>query len=241
MSDKHSTASAPVAPAAEPRRRARGVAGAAPVTAGRPRNPEETQRQILKAARAEFCEKGFDGARVDAIAERAGANKRLLYHYFGNKEALYCAVLEAAYREIRDGERGLSLDRSEPEEAMDRLIRFTFRHFLEKPWFISLLTTENLHGARFLKTLKDIPALHSPLVGQLETLIERGAAKGVFRSDVDPIQLYITIAALGWFYVSNMATLSVIFDRDLRDFAMVQEREAHCVAVVMDFLRARRS
>ena len=150
-------------------------------------------------------------------------------------------MLEAAYREIREGERGLSLDRSEPEEAMDRLIRFTFRHFLEKPWFISLLTTENLHGARFLKTLKDIPALHSPLVGQLETLIERGAEKGVFRSDVDPIQLYITIAALGWFYVSNMATLSVIFDRDLRDFAMVQEREAHCVAVVMDFLRARRS
>lgn len=244
MSDKPSTASVPVAPAAEPRRRAQapGLAAAAtPAVAARPRNPEETQRQILKAARAEFCEKGFDGARVDAIADRAGANKRLLYHYFGNKEALYCAVLEAAYREIREGERGLSLDRSEPEEAMDRLIRFTFRHFLEKPWFISLLTTENLHGARFLKTLKDIPALHSPLVGQLETLIERGAEKGVFRSDVDPIQLYITIAALGWFYVSNIATLSVIFDRDLRDFAMVQEREAHCVAVVMDFLRARRS
>lgn len=241
MSDKPSTASARAAQTAEPRRPARAAAAAAPAPTGRPRNPEETQRQILKAARAEFCEKGFDGARVDAIAERAGANKRLLYHYFGNKEALYCAVLEAAYREIREGERGLSLDRSEPEEAMDRLIRFTFRHFLEKPWFISLLTTENLHGARFLKTLKDIPALHSPLVGQLETLIERGAAKGVFRSDVDPIQLYITIAALGWFYVSNMATLSVIFDRDLRDFAMVQEREAHCVAVVMDFLRARRS
>lgn len=243
MSDKLSTASVPVAPATEPRRRTRpaGTAQAASaVDAGRPRNPEETQRRILEAARAEFCEKGFDGARVDAIAERADANKRLLYHYFGNKEALYCAVLEAAHREISEGERTLSLDRSEPEEAMDRLVRFTFRHFLEKPWFISLLTTENLHGARFLKTLKDIPALHSPLVGQLETLIERGAATGVFRSDVDPIQLYITIAALGWFYVSNIATLSVSFGRDLRDFAIVQEREAHCVSVVMDFLRARR-
>jgi TetR/AcrR family transcriptional regulator len=205
----------------------------------RPRNPELTRRQILKAARDEFCERGLDGARVDRIADRAGANKRLLYHYYGNKEALYCAVLADAYREIREGERALNLDAYEPEEAMDRLVRFTFRHFLEKPWFIRLLTTENLHNARFLKTLPDIRALHSPLVGQIETLIRRGSEKGVFRAHVDPVQLYISIAALGYFYVSNVQTLSTIFGRDLKDFALVQEREAHAVDMVLSYLRPR--
>jgi AcrR family transcriptional regulator len=203
----------------------------------RSRNAVRTKADILAAGRIEFAARGFEGARVDAIAERAGANKRLLYHYFGNKEDLYCAVLHDAYEEIRTGERALSLDRFGPVEAMDRLVRFTFRHFLANPWFTKLLSTENVENARFLKTLPDIPALHSPLVGQIRSIIERGAETGVFRRDVDPIQLYISIAGLGYFYVSNMATLSVIFDRDLASVSMVQEREAQAVQMVLDYLR----
>lgn len=220
--------------AVPPRRRAK-----ARDTAARPRNPELTKQQILRAARDEFCDRGFDGARVDAIADRAGANKRLLYHYFGNKEALYGAVLSDAYREIREGERALSLDRYPPEEAMDRLVRFTFRHFLENPWFIRLLTTENLHQARFLQTRPEIKELNSPLVAHIGQLVERGAADGVFRRDVDPLQLYISIAALGYFYVSNIHTLSAIFGKDLRSFGLVQDREAHAVDMVLDYLKTK--
>jgi len=205
--------------------------------AKRARNADKTKAEILVAGRAEFAERGFEGARVDAIAERAGANKRLIYHYFGNKEDLYRAVLLDAYGEIRKGERALSLDQYGPVEAMDRLVRFTFRHFLANPWFPRLLGTENIENARFLKTLPDIQALHSPLVGQITTIVERGADAGIFRRDVDPVQLYISIAALGFFYVSNMATLSVIFARDLSGFAMVQEREAQAVQMVLDYLR----
>lgn len=203
----------------------------------RKRDPDQTKQDILRAAHDEFCAYGFDGARVDRIATNAGANKRLLYHYYGNKEALYLEVLEGAYRTIREGERALSLDQFPPEEAMDRLVRFTFRHFHQNPWFLRLLTTENLHHARFLKMLPDIKALHSPLVAQIRTLIQRGAETGVFRQDVDPVQLYISIAGLGYFYISNIHTLSVIFDKDLSHIAMIQEREAHCVAMVLDFLR----
>jgi AcrR family transcriptional regulator len=203
------------------------------------RNPERTRAAILVAARAEFAERGFEGARVDAIAALAGANKRLLYHYFGPKEDLYRAVLLDAYAEIRRGERALSLDQFSPVEAMDRLVRFTFRHFLANPWFPRLLGTENIENARFLKTLPDIRALHSPLVGQIEGIVGRGADAGIFRRDVDPVQLYISIAALGFFYVSNMATLSVIFGRDLAGVAMVQEREAQAVQMVLDYLRTK--
>ena len=185
----------------------------------------------------EFCEHGLAGARVDAIAERAKANKRLLYYYFGNKEELYRIVLTEAYAEIRAGERQLNLDALSPDEAMDRLVRFTFRHFLANPWFTSLLATENLQNAAFLKTLPDIPALHSPFVGQIKRILENGCRKGMFRDGVDPVQLYISIAALGYFYVSNMKTLSVIFERDLSATSPVQEREAQIVQMVLSYLR----
>ena len=219
-------------------RRSRAAAADPADTQKRSRNAERTKADILRAAREEFCEQGFNGARVDSIAARAKANKRLLYHYFGNKEALYQAVLLDAYKEIRQGERELSLSQHPPVEAMDRLVRFTFRHFLANPWFPRLLAVENLQNARFLKRIKDIPALHSPLVAALRDILERGHAAGVFRRDVDPMQLYISIAGLGYFYVSNMKTLSVIFERDLSQFALIQEREAQAVQMVLDYLRA---
>jgi len=209
-------------------------------TAPRPRDADKTKAAILKAARDEFCARGFGGARVNTIASKAKANKRLLYHYFGNKEDLYRHVLREAYVEIREGEKELSLDQYDPVEAMDRLVRFTFRHFLANPWFPQLLTTENLQNAKYLKQLPDIQELHSPLVGQVRAIIARGHEAGVFRQDVDPIQLYISIAGLGYFYVSNIKTLSVIFDRDLSQFNMVQERESHAVQMVLDYLRTRR-
>jgi len=228
VSELSSTAPKPTAPAKAKTPRVK-----------RPRDSAKTKAEILVAGRAEFAERGFEGARVDAIAALAGANKRLLYHYYGNKEDLYRAVLLDAYQEIRRGERALSLDQFGPVEAMDRLVRFTFRHFLANPWFPRLLNTENIENARFLKTMPDIQALHSPLVGQITTIVERGADAGVFRRDVDPVQLYISIAALGFFYVSNMATLSAIFARDLAAIDMVQEREAQAVQMVLDYLRTK--
>ena len=122
---------------------------------------------------------------------------------------------------------------------MDRLVRFTFRHFLEHPWFIRLLASENLHQARFLRERPEIKSLNSPLVDQVRALLERGAAAGVFRRDVDALQLYISIAALGYFYLSNIHTLSAVFGKDLKSVAMIQDREAHAVAMVVDFLKAR--
>lgn len=213
------------------------VSPAAPV---RPRDAEKTKASILKAAREEFCEQGFNGARVDAIADRAKANKRLLYHYFGNKEALYEAVLLDAYQEIRRGERELRISQYDPIEAVDRIIRFTFRHFLANPWFPRLLSVENLQNARFVKKIKNVDEIRSPIVGELQEIVKRGHAEGIFRTDVDPMQLYISIISLCYFYVSNMATLSVVFGRDLNEFALIQDREAQAVQMVIDYLRARR-
>jgi len=202
----------------------------------RERNPERTTRDILLAAREEFVEHGLEGARVDRIATRAGANKRLLYHYVGNKEALYARVLLDAYRDIRAGERELNLARLAPRQAMAKLVGFTFDHFAEHPWFIRLLQTENIQRAAFVKEMPDLRELHSPIIRQIREVLSAGEAEGVFRTGVDPIQLYITIAGLSYFYFSNIHTLSVVFQDDLASEAGQATRRAHAIDVVLSYL-----
>jgi TetR/AcrR family transcriptional regulator len=206
---------------------------------GAPRDPERTRAAILEAATAEFTAKGLGGARVDAIARRARANKRMIYHYFRDKEGLYLAVLEAAYASIRTAERGLNLADKHPAEGMRELVLFTWRYFIDHPEFLSLLGTENLHRAAYLKRSKKIRELHSPLVGMIADLLERGARQGIFRRSIDPVQLYITIASLGWFYMSNRFTLSTIFGRDLTAAESLEERGKAIVEVVMAYLQRR--
>jgi AcrR family transcriptional regulator len=201
------------------------------------RNPERTSEQILKAATEEFSEHGFAGARVDAIAARAGINKRMLYHYYGNKDDLFLAVMENAYAEIRSHEHELELDRLDPVAAVRELVNYTFNYFVDKPSFIRLLNTENLHEARHIKRSKRIPEMHSPLIVQIERVLERGAAAGVLRTDVDPVQLYISIASLGYFYLSNIHTLETIFDKDLHAPRALAGRLAHIEDVVIGYLR----
>jgi len=201
------------------------------------RDPERTRAAILAAATSEFTAKGLTGARVDAIARSAGANKRMIYHYFGDKDGLYLAVLEATYAAIRTAELELHLGDRDPVEGMRELVRFTWAYFIAHPEFLSLLGTENLNKASYLKRSKRIRELHSPLVGMISGLLERGEHERVFRAGVDPVQLYVTIAALGFFYLSNRHTLSTIFGRDLSGTKSLAEREQHIVDVVLTYLK----
>jgi AcrR family transcriptional regulator len=205
--------------------------------AGPLRDAERTSAAILAAATQEFAEKGLGGARVDAIARRAGANKRMLYHYFGAKEDLYLAVLEAAYTNIRTAEAQLRLKERDPVDAMRELALFTWRYFIEHPEFLSLLNTENLHRARFLKRSSRIHDLHSPLVSLISELLDAGVAAGRFRGDADPVQVYVSIASLGAFYLSNRFTLSTIFRRNLGTAEALDDWGAHIAEVVLSYLR----
>src|SRR5688572_20420669 len=201
------------------------------------RDPERTSAAILAAAVKEFTERGYSGARIDSIAARARANKRMLYHYFGDKEALYLAVLESGYVGIRSAEAGLKLTDVEPAAAIERLIDFTWRYFLDHPEFLSLLNTENLHRAKYLKRSARVFNLHSPLVMALSDILKRGAATGEFRKHVDPVHLYISIASLGFFYLSNRWTLSTIFRRNLGAHDELKARGEHIKEVVLGYLR----
>lgn len=201
------------------------------------RDPESTRRALLEAAIGEFAEKGLAGARVDEIAARAGVNKQLVYHHFGTKEDLYAAALEAVYAEIRERERALHLTDLAPLEAMERLVRFSFDYLAAHPEFVALLNDENQHGARHVRVSPRLREMHSPLIGLLGETLARGAAEGVFRGDLDPVDVYISIAGISYFYFSNNRTLSAIFGARLGTKAAIGRRRRHVIDFVLSALR----
>ena len=188
------------------------------------RDAEATKKRILLAAKKEFAKLGLGGARVDNISERAKANKRMIYHYFGNKEKLFQIVLEEAYVDIRTAEQKLDLENMPPREGLETLVRFTWDYYLKNPEFIVLVNNENLHKARHLKKSEVIHAVSRIFVEMVAKLLARGAADGTFRTGIDPAQLNITIAAIGFYYLTNRYTGSIIFERHMMEADALEER-----------------
>ncbi len=188
---------------------------AIPPAKPRTRDAQATKARILDAAKKEFARNGLGGARVDVIAEKALANKRMIYHYFKNKEGLFQTVLEEAYIDIRTAEQKLNLDHLEPAAALERLVRFTWAYYLKNPEFITLVNSENLHRARHLKKSEVLRVHSRRFVSMVEAILARGVASGQFRAGIDPVQLNITIAAIGYYYLTNRFTGSFLFERDL--------------------------
>ena len=202
----------------------------------RSRDADRSQQAILDAAREEFALLGLAGARVDSIAERAGLNKRLIYYYFSSKDDLFLAVLESAYANIREAEKELHLLDLPPAEAVRRLMEFTWNYYLEHPEFITLLNSANLHQARHLEKSKRVREMNSPVIQTLGDILERGRKEGVFRGGVDPVHLYISIAGIAYFYLSNNYTLSAIFGRDLMTRKARSERLSHMCDVILGYV-----
>lgn len=201
------------------------------------REPEAARQRIFEAARAEFADKGLAGARIDVIAEVASSNKRMIYYYFDSKEALYLAVLEDAYIDMRREEAALDLERQEPVVAFRELVRFKFNYYESHPWLVGLLSGENMLGARYLRQSTRLRELHASLVQTISRLLKEGARRGDFRSDVDPLELYMSIAALSNFYFSNRATLATAFGKPLDTPAAQRRRREHAVDVILGYLR----
>lgn len=210
------------------------------IVADRPRRRDtiQTQERILAAAQAEFARKGYDGARVDAIIARAKVSKNLLYHHFRSKEELYVRVLERTYETLRRRQGDVPLMGLDPVEAMRRLCESTFQTFIDEPDVIVMLNTENLHRGKHITKSPIIRSLYNRLSSSLQIILKEGVLRGVFRKGVDPVELYISISALGYFYLSNRYTLSLLFDRDLKHPDNLERRKAHIVDMTLSYLTA---
>jgi TetR/AcrR family transcriptional regulator len=197
-----------------------------------------TRGQLLRAARAAFAEGGLEGARVDDIARRAGINKQLVYHYFGSKDGLYTAVLEEVYHEIREKEAALALDALPAEEAMRRLVEFSFDYLQKSPDFVRILADENAHQGRHLQQ-SAVAEMNRPIIDLMKKTIDRGVEEGVFRRGLDPLHVYLSIAGMSFFYFANIHTLSRAFGRPLGSAQSIDERRAHIADFALNAIRRR--
>ena len=190
----------------------------------RKRDSSATKKRILDAAKKEFSNKGLGGARMDEIALKSKANKRMIYHYFGNKEALFMKTLEDAYVDIRSAEQGLNLIELDPEDALITLVKFTWDYYLKNPEFITLVNSENLHKGKHLKKSKIIEDISNKFVSMVGAILDKGVESGQFRAGIDPVQLNITIAAIGYYYLTNKHTGAIVYQRELDSKDAYDER-----------------
>ena len=204
----------------------------------RQNDPEGVQRNILEVATAEFAREGFSGARVDAIANCTRTSKRMIYYYFGSKERLYLAVLEAAYSAIRQQEATLDLEHQAPEQALVMLVASTFDYYEAHPEFVRLVMNENIMGGVHMKRSKAIGKLNVTVIDAVRRILKRGEQAGTFRRGIDPIELHMTISALGIFNVANRATFSTIFKRDMSSPKALSTRRGEIVDMILQRVRA---
>lgn len=205
----------------------------------RPRDPEQTRALILLAAKDVFSRAGLGGARIEAIADEAGVNKRMIYEYFDSKDQLFQKVLEEAWRGIRMAETQLDLDHLPPTDAIRALMRFTWEYYIAHPEFMSLVNSANLHHAEHLKDSSVFRELHQGFIGMLETILERGVRSGEFRPGVDATQLHLTLAAIGYYYLNNRFTGELIFGFNFTTPEALEARFAFNVETVLSLLHPR--
>jgi AcrR family transcriptional regulator len=221
-------------------RSGRGQRGAALEASAPPRghDPERTRQDILNVATEEFASAGFSGARVDMIAERTRTSKRMIYYYFGSKEHLYMAVLEKAYRGIREAEQSLHVGDLPPVEALRRVAELTYDHHLDHSDFIRLVSIENIHRGVFIRRLSALRELNQPALTVLDTALSRGRVEGIVRDDVDALDVHLLISSYCFFQVANQYTFGYLFDRDLLDPARRDHLRAMIGDVVVAWLTA---
>lgn len=207
--------------------------GAAPV---RKRDAVATRAKILEAAVDEFAARGLQDARIEDVAERAGANRRMIYYYFGSKEGLYLEALESVYAGLMEEERKIDVENMHPVQAIVEMVRTKIDHYAENPQFITFLNMENLYKARYLKDSKRLAEFKAPFTEVIGRVLERGQRLGLFREDVDPLDLYISICALGYMYFSNQYTLGVIFGRDLITPSALERRKVAIADIIISYL-----
>ena len=192
-----------------------------------------TRDSILRAATRVFAKHGFDGGRVEQISKAAKSYDRMIYYYFGSKEGLFIAVIEDIYRRMNDAESELDINVEQPVESLRLVVSFVRDYYRKNPEFVTLLNTENLHKGKHISKSLRAREYSSPTISVIDELLRSGARQGVFRTDVNARDVYLMIAAMGYFYQSNRYTLSAFLGEDLEDPAAVAHWETFMVDAVL--------
>lgn len=172
---------------------------------------QNLKEKLLLCAVNEFAEYGYEGARVDNIVKAAGCSKQTVYHHFGNKENLFIEVLEYTWNDIREKERELDISGLSPVIAIEKIIDFTWDYYINNPWFLKIVHSENQSKGVHYKKSKRLAEINHEHLQSMASLLEEGQRQKTFKKDIDPLQININIAALGAYYLINQYTLGMVY------------------------------
>jgi len=198
---------------------------------------QDTRDAILKAAIKIFAKNGFAGGRIDEISKAAKSYDRMIYYYFGSKEELFNAVLEEMYKRFNEAEMALELSSDQPVESLTAVISFMWTFYQRNPEFITLLNDENLHRGKHISKSLRAREYSSPAIQIIEQLLESGARKKVFRAGLSARDVYLMIAAMNYFYLSNRHTLSAFLGEKLESPEALTHWQAFVVEAVLRTVR----
>ena len=183
---------------------------------------QQTRDNILKAATKIFAKYGYDGGSVEKISKAANSFDRMIYYYFGNKEGLFIEVIEGIYRRMNEAESRLKLNTDEPVQALKDVIDFVLSYYQKHPEFVTLLNTENLHQGQHISKSPRASQYSSPAIEIIEGSLQSGSQQTLFRQGLNARNVYLLIAATGYFYMSNRYTLTAFLGESLEDPRNVQ-------------------
>jgi AcrR family transcriptional regulator len=203
----------------------------------RQQDAEETRNNILEVAAREFADKGLAGARIDEIAEKTASSKRMIYYYFGGKDELYRAVLERSYGQIRAREDDANFETLPADKALTAHIEHTFDYHVEHPEFVRLVMNENIHHGAHIGHVEGLKDRNKSVIASLKAIVDKGAADGIFRAGIDPIDLHMSISALCFYNVSNRYTFASNFGVDMSSAKSLEKRRAQITEIVLAWVR----
>lgn len=201
------------------------------------RNPAETRERLLKAGMAEFCSKGYGGSRAASICMSAKCNIRMLYHYYGGKKNLYLVCLDRVYTRIRLEERKINFHSLKPQEALEKLVHFTFKHMANNPDFVRMAGVENTQQGKFIKQLPLVSNAANELIDTVDDILHRGIKAKLFKEHIDPFQLYLSILSMSYMHLSNRHTISITYGRDITGKVWQAERRQHVIDMVLAYVK----
>jgi len=201
----------------------------------RERNSQKSREDILQAAEIEFSEKGIYGTRIDAVAERANINKRMIYEYFGSKEQLYQAVLLSVYSRLGVAEFEVLEKRKTGVETIREIIKLYFKFLQENPTYVNLLLWENLNQGRYIQEI-DVMKIRNPSFEILKEVIDKGKVEGVFKPEIDTEQVILSLLIYTFSNFSNRYTLSKLLGKKLDDEINIEKRVEDLTAMVLDHI-----
>lgn len=209
------------------------------LTARRPRDADATRELLLTKAEEAFTASGFDGARVDDIAERANVNKRMIYVYFGDKEGLYGTVLRRAFARIAQRAKVSDSPELDPAERLRRWIHDYFCFLGRQPELVRLAEWEALaDGSRAASALLEVA--QQELI-DLTALLKAGVSAGRFRADLKPEQALMAIHGLCFGTLSRRRLWNSLWQLDLDDPDVLDSTAKFLAEVVLEGIGIRSS